>query len=283
MIVNKNYVTIRLSKFWETAKYHKTSIMKTALILLCTIFVTVSARSVATLSDHGSNIAHIKQLVEQKDVSKLCTIRQELEQNSAVPNSSDLMKLLDDMAALDLGFFPSDCTRTKDIEAFEVAKENLVGLEEDKVVNTGGSKEWEKGAFVENNDQDMSKVQVSVQAVLKSDKGLDPQRPLVEVESSRVTEETDETGKALECNDCSSKSNQIPDFTATFKYSELTSTEFYTVISTTLGMALYIGIVIVLGALAIGILMLILCYCDSCSNSKSENNVESYRQNPNAF
>ena len=237
--------------------------MKTALILLCTIFVTVSARSVATLSDHGSNIAHIKQLVEQKDVSKLCTIRQELEQNSAVPNSSDLMKLLDDMAALDLGFFPSDCTRTKDIEAFEAAKENLVGLERE--------------------DQDMSKVQVSVQAVLKGDKGLDSQRPLVEVESSRVTKETDETGKALECNDCSSKSNQIPDFTATFKYSELTSTEFYTVISTTLGMALYIGIVIVLGALAIGILMLILCYCDSCSNSKSENNVESYRQNPNAF
>ena len=263
--------------------------MKAAFILLSVIFVAISgisARSVSTPSNQASRYPHvIKQLVEQKNVSKLCAIRQELEQKSNGPDISNL-KLLDDLAALELGFSPHDCAKATDVEAFEVTKvaaENLVGR-----------KDLELGAFVENDDQDMSKDQASVQALLNSDNGEDPLKPLADLidglESSRVSEEADETGKDIdfttfdssprlsefECNNCSGESYQMPDFTSTYKDSEQTSSELYKVI----------GIAIGVGALAIVILVAIIClicHCQSCCNSKRENNVEYYRQNPNAF
>lgn len=270
--------------------------MMKVFFLFCTLCVAISAKSIATSSDEASSIDPIiKQLLEQKDVAKLCAIRQELEHNSENMNNSDLVKFLDNNAAFELGFPPVDCAKAPDIEVREVEGKQFDDLEEERDGNTGGNKELGLDSFVENEDQNLSKDPAFVLALRKSDNDEDPVKSLADLfddlESSRVTEERAKidnrsndfdfssvdsslTSTDFECNNCSSERNVTLEFTSTFEDAEQTFMEAYKLIGIGIGVAV-LAIVILVA------IIYLVCWCKSFCSSKNEIATEYYRPNIN--
>jgi hypothetical protein len=234
--------------------------MRVAIVLLLAILAGTQARKIPPTGNLFSRFEpHIRQASDQQDATKLCAIREELEKDKINSEKARLIEFLDNTASTKFAFDPSACPKEINMDTFEKTNEPSQkfgeSLQETKQ-NSGidvNSTSLLKG-FGQDGKTNEDLSPTDIQAL------LEPFSDVLDLESSRVTEEEKEdnsfdqvgmydsisnTESFVGCDGCQEWTNDTM-FAPSMNDKEQTSSEIYKLAATVIGIIFIIVILLVI-------------------------------------